>query len=294
MSDMQIAVFGWGAFGKAVGSLLNYNGIAFTIVDVGKPLDHKVDLIFLVVPTQHIRQALETNTKFIRSDTIIINTAKGIEDHTHKLPYQIVQDCGPYPNYYSLIGPSFASEIIQRQPTLLSLGYASRQHVTLIKDLLQTPYLRVQEIKGRRALELASALKNIYAIACGYAEGMGYGLNTRAELITLALQEFVTFGRAMNLSDGTVATPGIVGDLVLTCSSRESRNFQFGQRLAKMDQAAALRKSNGVVEGLSTSHSIQALCRKYNVDLPLATLTSHLIEAGKNGRQLFQEFIQSR
>ena len=289
---MKIAVFGWGAFGQAIGSLLDYNGVKYCVVDVKRPLDHKVDLIFLVVPTQFIRQAFETNSRFIGPDTIIVNAAKGIEENTYQLPYQIVQSMAPYTNYYTLIGPSFASEIVDRQPTLLSLGYASKRHLPMIRELIQTPYFRVQSVRGRRALELASALKNVYAIACGYADGMGYGLNTRAELITLALQEVVELGDAMKLS-GAITAPGIVGDLVLTCSSRESRNFQFGRRLAKSSQAVALRKSTGVVEGLSTSHSIQALCRTYHVKLPLAKLTSQLITEGKSGRPRFHDFIQT-
>ncbi len=283
---------GWGAFGQAIGSLLTHNGVKFTVVDVDKPLRHSIDVLFLVVPTQFIRAAFEANSRFIRPDTIIVNAAKGIEETTRLLPYQIVQSLGKYPNYYTLIGPSFASEIIDRQPTLLSLGYASKRHLPLIRELLQTPYFRVQSTRGRRALELASALKNVYAIACGYAEGLGCGMNTRAELITLALQEVVELGDAMKLG-GAVTAPGIVGDLVLTCSSRESRNFQFGQRLATMNQARALKKSTGVVEGLSTSHSVQALCRKYHVELPLASLTSQLIEDSQDGPARFHAFVQS-
>lgn len=290
---MKIAVFGWGAFGQAIGSLLTYNDVKFTIVETSKPLDHPVDLVFLVVPTQFIRQALETNIRYISPDAIIVNAAKGIEEGTHLLPCQIIQEFGTYPNYYSLIGPSFASEIVARQPTLLSLGYASSQHLPLLRELLQTPYFRVQSTRGRRALELASALKNVYAIACGYAEGLGFGMNTRAELITLALQEVVELGNAMKLSGGTITAPGIVGDLVLTCSSRESRNFQFGVRLSKMGQESALKKSTGVVEGLSTSHSVQALCRKYHIELPLATLASQLIEEGKDGQAHFHDFVES-
>lgn len=290
---MKIAIFGWGAFGQAIGSLLAYNGVEFSTVDANRPLDHTVDVIFLMVPTQSIRAAFQTNSRFIKPDTVIVNGAKGIEEETHKLPYKIVQSLGSYPNYYSLIGPSFASEIIEQQPTLMSLGYATKQHLPVLRELLQTPYFRVQSTRGRQAIELASALKNVYAIACGYADGLGCGMNTRAELITLALQEVVELGKAMKLTNGAVTAPGIVGDLVLTCSSRESRNFQFGRRLSKMGQAAALKKSRGVVEGLSTSRSIQALCRKYQVDLPLATLTSQLIEEGKAGRQRFHTFVQT-
>ncbi len=289
---MKIAILGWGAFGQAIGSLLTYNGVSFSTVDANRLLDHPVDLIFVAVPTQSIRAAIQSSQQFIGRDTIIVNAAKGIEEDTCLLPYQIIQSLGRYPNYYSLIGPSFASEIVDRQPTLLSLGYATRQHLPVLRELLQTPYFRVQSTRGRRALELASALKNVYAIACGYADGMGFGMNTRAELITVALQEVVTIGEAMKLG-GAVTAPGIVGDLVLTCSSRESRNFQFGRRLSKMDQTAALKKSTGVVEGLSTSHSVQALCRKYHAELPLALLTSQLIESGKNGRPAFHNFVQS-
>ncbi len=290
---MKIAVLGWGAFGQAIGSLLDYNGVPFTVVDVRRPLTRRVDVVFMAVPTQAIRPALTANRRFIRPETVIVNVAKGIEEETFLLPFQIVQSMGEHTRYYTLIGPSFASEIVDRQPTLLSLGYASKQHEPLIRELLQTPYFRIQSTRGRQALELASALKNVYAISCGYAAGLGFGLNTRAELITLALQEVVELGKAMKLTNGVITAPGIVGDMVLTCSSQESRNFQFGHRLSKSNQTAALKKSKGVVEGLSTSHSIQALCRKYRVELPLATLTSQLIEEGKSGRQRFHNFIQS-
>lgn len=286
---MKIAVMGYGQYGRALGSLLAYNKVDFTPVDIDLPLTHEVDLLLQVVPTQFIRQAFKTNAKFFNTDMVVVNAAKGIEKTTHELPHQIIQGLG-YKNYYSLMGPSFAAGIIDQDPTLVSLGYASDKHIKTILKLLQTPYFRVQRTADYESLELAAAMKNVYAILCGYADGLGLGGNTRAKLITLALQEIVKLGEAMDLSVDILAS-GVVGDLVLTCSSTESRNYQFGKNLAKMDCAAALKKVGSTVEGFHTSQSVVALSKKYAAKLPVAGLTEGLIEG--SGQQIFYEFIGS-
>lgn len=288
---MKIAVMGYGKYGRALGSLLEYNKVDFTPVDVGLPLTHEVDVLLQVVPTQFIQQAFQTNGKFIGQDTVIVNAAKGIEKKSHQLPHQIVQGLG-YQHYYSLMGPSFASGIIDKDPTLVSLGYTSDQHVKIIKKLLQTPYFRIQPTADYQSLELAAAMKNVFAILCGFAEGLGLGPNTRAKLITLALQEILKLGEAMDFSVDLVA-PGLVGDLVLTCSSPESRNFQFGLNLATMTQAEALTAVESTVEGFHTSYSMQALSRQYNVELPAAILTHQLIDGGADAKHHFYEFVES-
>lgn len=288
---MKIAVMGWGQYGQALGSLLEYNKVNFTPVDVDLPLAHEVDVLMQVVPTQFIREAFRTNERFIKPDTIIVNATKGIEKESHKLPHQIIQELG-YQNYYSLLGPSFAAGIIAKDPTLVSLGHVQSRHDRAIKELLQTPYFRIQSTADYQSLELAAAMKNVFAILCGYAEGLGLGPNTRAKLITLALQEILKLGEAMDLSVDLVA-PGLVGDLVLTCSSPESRNFQFGINLASMTQAEALQAAESTVEGFHTSFSMQALARQYKVKLPVAMLTHKVIEDGINAKYHFYQFVES-
>ncbi len=290
---MKVAVMGWGVFGQAIGSLLKYNEVEFQAVDVSKSFTEPVDLVLQMVPTQFVRQAFLDNKEFLGLDTIIVNGAKGIEENTQKLVHQILLDDLGYRNYYSLIGPSFASGIINHEPTLVSLGFADREHIQTILDMLQTPYFRILATRGRGMLELCSALKNVYAIACGYADGLGLGANTRAKLITLGLKEVVALGEAMDLSSGDVTAPGMVGDMILTCSSTESRNYQFGKSLVTMDQSKALKKVSGTVEGYYSSRSIQALIKKYDIDLPLASLVQVLIDADKAGKTKFHTFVKS-
>ena len=290
---MKVAVLSWGVFGQAIGSLLDYNKVEFQAVDIDKPFKEPVDLVFQMVPTQFVRQAFIDNKKFLGPNTIVVNGAKGIEEKTNRLVYQIIMEDLGYKNYYSLIGPSFASGILKKEPTLVSLGYADRQHIQTILDLLQTPYFRILSTRGRGMLELSSALKNIYAIACGYADGLGFGANTRAKLITLGIKEVVELGAAMDLSAGDVTAPGMVGDMMLSCSSPESRNYLFGKSLASMDQADALKAAGGTVEGYYSSRSIQALLKKHDVELPLASLVQVLIESGADGKAKFHDFVES-
>lgn len=286
---MKIAVLGWGAYGRALGSLLEHNQIEFRPVDVDRPLTHEVDLLLQVVPAQFIRSAFKTNAKFFRSDMIVVNAAKGIEKTSQELPHQIIQELG-YRRYYSLMGPSFAAGIVDKDPTLVSLGYSAERDVKTIVNLLQTPYFRIQRTADYQSLELAAAMKNVYAILCGYADGLRLGANTRAKLITLALQEIVRLSQAMSMSVDILAS-GVVGDLMLTCSSTESRNFKFGKNLAKMDAEAALQRVGATVEGYHTSQSMAALARQYDVKLPVAKLIHNLING--QGQPEFYRFIES-
>ena len=290
---MHITVLGKGIFGRAIGSLLEFNKVPFVFVDIDLPMIVSTDLLFITVPTQFVRQALTENAQFIKPSTAMVNCAKGIEKDSYLLPFQIIAQVASPSAYYSLIGPSFAEEIVTQAPTLMSLGYAQEDHLSLISDLIQTPFFRVQPTPDFAALELSAALKNVYAITCGYAHGLGFKMNTRAQLITLALQEFATLAQAMSINHHGLAQPGIVGDLLLTCSSIESRNFTFGSLLATMSATDALQKAGPTIEGYHSSISIQALSQKYNIPLPLASVTHDFIEKGQTAKQDFYNFLSS-
>ncbi len=294
LQKMNITVLGKGAFGKAIGSLLGENGISFKYVALDIPMTQNADLTFIAVPTQQIRDALLTNQRFFHPETIFVNCSKGIEQDSHLLPFQIVEQTLSPKYYYSLVGPSFASEILEKHPTLVSLGFSDKSYVQTIKDILQTDNFRIVDSPGFEALELSGALKNVYAIICGYSAGLNFKMNTNAKLITLALMEIEQVLKTLDFKYQSIALPGLVGDLVLTCSSSESRNFQFGYNLASMDTDKALQAVGSTVEGYFTSKSIQDLTKKHSLDLPLASLTAQIIEEGKKGLSKFKNFVSTR
>ena len=135
-------------------------------------------------------------------------------------------------------------------------------------------------------------MKNVYAIICGCAHGLGFGANTRAELITLALKEYALIAKAMNFPYNTLALPGIVGDLVLTCSSPQSRNYTFGFNSATMLPREALLKSGKTIEGYHTSFTIHELSKKCRVQLRLAHVAHTIAEKGKEADKDFKKFVE--
>ena len=184
---------------------------------------------------------------------IIINGSKGIERKTNKLPYEIIKEtilCDF--DYYSLIGPSFSVEVKDKKPTIVNIGYKERCNRKLMKELFVTNYFRIKFTKGVRELELSSALKNVYAIACGICDGLGYRYNTRILIISTAIAELY---KIINLKRTGII--GTIGDLILTCSSNESRNFKFGQLITKYKTEEALKRIGATVEGLGTVASVK-------------------------------------
>lgn len=290
-SKKQIAFIGYGQFGKALASLVTHNGLDYDYAEPTKLLTTHADLVFLTVPTQYVRTALEANHEYVDEHSVIINAAKGIEEGSHLMVHQIVASVGKFPHYYSLIGPSFADGIRTQDPAAVSLGYKDPTFLPDIQKAIQTPYFRVEPAKGFRALELASALKNLYAITCGYARGLGFGANTQAQLISIGLREFTLLAKAMRFADYDPIAPGVVGDLFLTCSSDQSRNFQYGLRLAKGSRSGQRQLEKHTVEGYYTSHSINIIAKQHGAVLPLAKLTSQIVNAQTQGAAEFRKFL---
>jgi len=253
---MNVRIIGNGVWGKAMCHVLSQNCKDVSIAKRGE-ITENADVTVFCVPTQSIRDAAKT----IKNPKIIVNTAKGIEMNTHKFPYEIVRGVlGEKIEYYSLIGPSFAEEVTNDMPTLVNLGYVDMtSHTELVRNLFQTNYFRVKPIFGVEVLELSGALKNVYAIVCGLATGLGFETNTRVKLIVLAIEEMQRIFGNLNFSVETNATAGTIGDLILTCNSEESRNFRFGKLLATEDKEKILETFNGTIEGYHTLESIPHL-----------------------------------
>lgn len=267
---------GDGAWGSAIFSVLLENGHGVSYWEKGETVPDG-SIVIMAIPTQAIREVLSTIGK--PKDLTIINCAKGIEKSTHLLPSQIAKEVlGDKINYFALIGPSFAEEVKHKMPTLVNLAFVRNKNAQEIRDLFQNDYFRVRLAKGVRSLELASAFKNIYAIACGIADGLGYETNTRVKLILIAIEEFYLLSRRLGFSIDRKALPGTIGDLILTCNSEESRNFSFGKLLAKHKTADALKKIRETVEGYTTVDSIPYFEQKSGANLSLARFVYEVIK----------------
>lgn len=278
--------------GQAIGSLLEYNHIKFEYIDMGQTLTHAPRIVFIAVPVQHIREALNASKTYLSGETVFINCAKGIENTTLILPHEIVDELFSPRQYGAFIGPSFAAEIVTRQPTSVSLGTKNLIIFPEIKNMLVTPYFSLEETSAYQAIELAAALKNIYAIAAGFAYGIGWQMNTRALLMTRALDEMAHALASRTYAYPSLAIPGIAGDLFLTCSSEESRNFVFGEQLAALSSEKELQ-TMGTVEGYHTSVSIEEWSRVHGIHLPLASLVREIIKKGKAGEKDLIAFLSS-
>lgn len=290
---MKVILMGLGAWGSAIKSLLEANNHSVLVWKEGEKLKPGT-IVIGTIPTQAIRIVL-TPSRGVKNITYI-NCAKGIEKKTHKLPYKIVSEIlGEDLDYFTLMGPSFSEEVIQKMPTLVNLGFKNEEKVDAIKGLFQTEYFRVKKTRGIRSLELAAAFKNIYAIACGLVEGLGYGMNTRVKIMLLAMEEFNTLRQKLEYEIDEKALPATIGDLILTCSSEESRNFTFGKNLAQNTPEKSLELSSGTVEGFYTVESIPYFEKETGASLPLAHFVYEITHKAseKNVKSIFTEFVCS-
>ena len=290
---MNVTIVGNGVFGNAMRYVLCQNTAAVTMSKRGEQIENS-EIVVLCVPTQEIRNVLPL-IKFPKGKKIIVNTAKGIERKTHKFPYQIVEEVfGSSVEYYSLMGPSFAQEVKKDMPTLVNIGYrigATQRRE--IQKLFHTDFFHARLTEGVEVLEIASAMKNVYAMGCGLADGLGYGENTKAKLLTLAIEEMQQMFGGLHFTADDNATAGTIGDLILTCASRESRNFRFGKYRVTLTADEALQKVNSTVEGYNSIQSLTLLQLKANVSLPLAAFISKIMKGKDRDMKIqFESFMR--
>jgi len=229
--------------------------------------------ILYAAPTQSMREILSKVRGGVDDTKLFINAAKGIEVGSLELPQQIIKDLfGESIAEHSVMmsGPSFASELVERSPTAVSMASLSKQRGLWAQEMFHAPHFRVYQSFDPTGLEVAGALKNVIAIAAGAAVGLGYGMNTRATLITRGLAEITRVGVALGANPLTFTGLGGVGDLFLTCSSDKSRNFTVGYRLGKGESLDHILKTMGsVAEGVTTAKAARELADKLKVHTPI-------------------------
>ena len=233
--------------------------------------------IFLAIPSQSIRQNLiELKNKTNFYNPVFIICSKGVEQITDQLMSEVVLDIFPNSRIVILSGPNFSSELIGNKPSATVLSSLNKKSLLEVSELFSLEKLRIYFNNDIIGTQLGGAMKNVIAIACGFAKGKNLGENAKAAIITRGISEIVKLGVNMGAKRKTFYGLSGIGDLALTCSSLKSRNTKFGYDLAKGGKLVEL-KSNCILEGVESCESICKLGQKYEVDLPLCNSVKKLL-----------------
>ncbi len=228
--------------------------------------------IVFCVPSFAFRGVLQEALPYLTDGAVIINGAKGIElDTLQRLSEVFFQEAGPGKFEYAVLsGPSHAEEVSRGIPTAVVCAAFSEESAAAAQDLLMTEYFRVYTSPDVKGVELGGALKNIIALGAGISEGLGFGDNTTAALMTRGLAEITRLGVTMGANPSTFAGLAGVGDLIVTCTSRHSRNRRAGIEIGKgRSLQEALAIVNMVVEGVRTTSAARRLADLHGVEMPI-------------------------
>ena len=246
-------------------------------------------VILSVVPSHTVRAVSKQFASHLSKNTIIISASKGIEIDTLMPLSGVFKDILPsrfHNRLCFLSGPSFAKEVAQKMPTAVTLASYDPVIGKKAQAIFSTAYFRVYTNPDVIGVELAGSLKNVVAIAAGVLEGMGYGHNTMAALITRGLAEIARLGVAMGGNMQTFSGLAGMGDLVLTCTGGLSRNRTLGTRLGKGEKLDDILKGlKTVAEGVTTARAAQNLARKYNVEMPIVDEVYQILYGGKEPKR---------
>jgi len=239
------------------------------------------EMVVLAVPAQAMREVLTNLKTFIPDHVPLVNTAKGLEISTGLRMSEVAMDVLGANNksrYTVLSGPSHAEEVGRYIPTAVTLAAYEKEVAFRVQDVYMTNRFRVYTNPDVAGVELGGALKNIVALATGICDGLGYGDNTRAALMTRGLAEMIRMGTALGGDLRTFNGLAGMGDLVVTCGSRHSRNHRAGQLIASgCSMEETLQQIGMVVEGIHTTRVVHRLTAEIGVDMPICQACYHVI-----------------
>ena len=242
------------------------------------------DVWVLAVPCQSQRAALEDVRRLLRPSTVVVNASKGIELNSLKPMSEVAAAGLGLPGHFErryavLSGPSFAREVVECKPTAVVLGCADETLGASLRDLFATTWFRSYSSTDVRGVELGGAVKNVIAIAAGVSDGLEFGHNARAALITRGLAEITRLGVALGARPSTFMGLSGLGDLMLTCAGDLSRNRQVGLGLGRGESLASVIKAmRTVAEGVKTSAAVYRLARSLGVDMPITAAMNAVLD----------------
>jgi len=251
--------------------------------------------VLSVVPSHTVRSVAKQFAPFLSRDAVIISASKGIEIESLMPLSDVFKDILPPHHHHSLCflsGPSFAKEVAQKMPTAVALASYDPAIGRKAQELMSNAYFRVYTNTDVIGVELAGSLKNVVAIAAGVLEGLGYGYNTMAALLTRGLAEMSRLGTAMGGNMQTFLGLAGMGDLVLTCTGGLSRNRTLGTRLGRGEKLDDIMKSaKTVAEGIKTTKAARDLAKKYHIHMPIVEEVYHILYEGKDPRRALKDLM---
>lgn len=323
----RIAVLGAGAWGTALASALARNGLPVTLwgrdratveavatrrenprylagcelpagIGATTSLAEAVagaDRLLIAVPSYAFRGVLHDLAEPLRAGLPFLWACKGLEPETHLPMHAIVAaDFGDAaPPHGVISGPSFAREVVAGLPTALTVASADADFAAEVVEWFHGGGIRAYSNPDVIGVELGGALKNVLAIACGVADGLGFGANARAAVITRGLVELMRLGERMGAQPATLMGLAGLGDLVLTCTDDQSRNRRFGLAIARdLTTAEAVAEIGQAVEGLRTARAAAVLARQHGLDLPIIDEVDAVLHGGRPPREAVTRLLE--
>ncbi|MGI6656751.1 MAG: NAD(P)H-dependent glycerol-3-phosphate dehydrogenase [Desulfobulbus sp.] len=328
MKMRNVAVIGAGSWGTSLALLLARKGQPVTLWDkntehieqVGKDRENKryhpghrfpdilrttadlaeavrdAECVVMVVPSHGYRAVYRDLFPSLAEGTFVVSAVKGIEIASGSTMVGIMEEesaPGKKVHFGVLSGPSFAAEVAEGKPTAVTVAFADSRVAEVVQHLFSTDWFRVYSSNDLIGLEICGAMKNVIAIAAGICDGLNYGLNTRAALMTRGLAEITRMGVAMGGQAATFAGLGGMGDLVLTCTGDLSRNRTVGLKLGSgktLEQALSEMKM--VAEGVKTTESCHALAKRLEIEMPILEQVYQVLYSGKKCEEAVNELFQ--
>ena len=324
MTKLRIAVLGDGGWGTTLAVLLSNKGYAVTLWgvfgDYTKKMEktrHNVkflpgiriprqieitsnlvstvankEIIVLAIPSQYTRQILKKIARNFTKEAIFLSVTKGIEIGSAKRISEIIHAELGAVKFAVLSGPTIASEVAKEVPTAAVVASTDNKIRKTIQTVFSTSRFRVYTNADVVGVELAGSLKNVIAIACGVSDGLGFGTNTKAAILTRGIAEISRLGKAMGATLGTFSGISGLGDLVTTCISKQSRNRNVGELIGKGKSLKEIcRDMQMVAEGIPTAKSAYALSLKYKIDMPIIKEVYQLLYKHKSPRRAVEDLM---
>ncbi len=252
----------------------------------------KKDVLVLAVASSYTRETARRMAEYLKPGQIIVNVAKGIEDNTLLTLSQVIEEELLQADVAVLSGPSHAEEVGKGIPTTCVVGAHSQNTAEYVQTIFMSPVFRVYTSPDMLGIELGAALKNVIALAAGIADGLGYGDNTKAALITRGITEIARLGIKMGGKIQTFSGLSGIGDLIVTCASMHSRNRRAGMLIGQgYTMEEAMKEVNMVVEGVYSAKAALALARKYEVEMPIIEQVNQVLFEGRTAAGAVKELM---
>lgn len=250
------------------------------------------DILVFAVPSVFVRSTARAAAPFVTDGQMIVNVAKGIEEETLCTMTDIISEEIPAADVAVLSGPSHAEEVGRRIPTTVVAAAKTEATARFVQDIFMNDVFRVYSSSDMTGIELGGALKNIIALAAGVVDGLGLGDNTKAALITRGIAEIARLGIAAGGRMETFAGLSGIGDLIVTCTSRHSRNHNAGELMGRgytMEEAMAEVKM--VVEGVYSAKAARKMAEKYQVSMPIVEEVNKVLFEGKSAKDAMNDLL---